>query len=184
MSLKKNNKSIKIPDYFSDDEADVEEEQDDDTMLNNNYGEYEETDEEMDEEMDEETRRIIFESTSRNIDRFTNDLNELCEKGKKEREDKKKSQQLKKETKNEKKGKQIFNLVDFNKKVEEDSKANQPKKFISKRADDRRKQLGISSDNNIKRSFNPRKPPYNFVKSHDRKEVVLDLINTNDFPSL
>ena len=189
MSFKKDIKNTKIPDYFSDDEVEEQYEHDDDIITyNDEYNEYEDNydyEDDANEEMDEETRRIIFEQTTRNIDRITSDFNKLSEQNKKEKEDKINLKKLKKEMKAEKKGKQIFNLVDFNKKIEEDIKANQPKKFISQRADTKRKELGISSNENIiKRSFNPKKQPYNFVKSHEKKETILELINPEEFPSL
>ena len=184
MSLKAN-ANIKVPDYFSDDE--VEEQNNHDIM--DDYPDYDDEDE---YEMDEETRRIIFSHSSRNIESLTNELNELAKIEKKhfklthfnQKEDKINSKKEKKQNKLEKKGKTVFNLADFNKKLEEEEKAKKPKKFTSKRADEKRKQLGLDEETGPKRSFNPRKPPYNFVKSHDRKEMVPELINANDFPSL
>ena len=195
MSFNKDNKNIKIPDYFSDDEVEEQyDRDDDDIMYHTNHNEYErfdgeefdeEMDEEMNEERDREIRRIIFESAVKNIDKLTCDFDELNDQDMKLKEDKLNYKKLKKEIKTEKKGKNIFNLSEFNKKVEEDIKANQPKKFVSKRADSKRKELGISSnENTIKRSFNPRKEPYNFVKSHEKKETILELINQDEFPSL
>jgi len=173
MSLKAN-ANIKVPDYFSDDEV---EEQD-------NYDVMEDyPDDEEEYEMDEETRRIIFEHSSRNIEKLTSELDELARIEKKQKEDKINAKKEKKQNKLEKKGKTTFNLADFNKKLEEDDKAKKPKKFVSKRADEKKKQLGFDEVTGPKRSFNSRKPPYNFVKSHDRKEMVADL-NPNDFPSL
>lgn len=178
MSLKAN-ANTKVPDYFSDDE--VEEQYNHDIM--DDYP-YDEDYEDEYEEMDEETRRIIFSHSSRNIENLTSELNELSQMEKKLKEDKINSKKEKKQIKMDKKGKTIFNLADFNKKLEEEEKAKKPKKFTSKRADDKRKQLGLDEETGPKRSFNPRKPPYNFVKSHDRKEIMPDLINTSEFPSL
>lgn len=62
-----------------------------------------------------------------------------------------------------KKSKNTFSLSEFNKKLEEDNK--QTKKFISKRAEEKKKQLGIVNENIVKRDFNPRLPPYNLVKN-------------------
>jgi hypothetical protein len=173
MSLKAK-ANVKVPDYFSDDE--VEEEDNRDIM-----DEYPDDDDEY--EMDEETRRIIFSHSSRNIENLTRELNDLACMEKKLKEDKLNVKKEKKQNKLEKKGKTIFNIAEFNKKLEEEEKAKKPKKFVSKRADDRKKQLGIEESVGPKRSFNPKKPPYNFVKSHDRKEVAPD-INSNEFPSL
>ncbi len=173
MSLKAK-ANIKVPDYFSDDE--VEEQDNHDIM--DDY-----PDDEEEYEMDEETRRIVFAHSSRNIEKLTNELNELASMERKLKEDKLNIKKEKKHNKIEKKGKSIFNLSEFNKKLEEEEKAKKPKKFVSKRADDKKKQLGIEENVGPKRSFNPRKPPYNFVKSHDRKEMAPEL-NANDFPSL
>lgn len=178
MSLKAN-KNTKVPDYFSDDE--VEEQDTRDIM--DDYPDYDD-EEEYDEEMDEETRRIIFAKASSNIDRFTSELNDLSQNAKKLKEEKLNKKLEKKQNKLNKNGKGIMSISDFNKKIEEEEKAKKPKKFISKRADDRKKKLGIEEVTGPKRAFNPRKPPYNFVKSHDIKEVTFDVLNTNDFPSL
>ena len=77
MSLKAN-KNTKVLDYFSDDEV-----CDQETHDMNDYPNYEEeSDYEEEDEMDEETRRIVFEKALSNIDRFTNELNELSENSK------------------------------------------------------------------------------------------------------
>jgi hypothetical protein len=62
--------------------------------------------------------------------------------------------------------------------MDEEVKNNTPKKFISKRADIKRKELGIEEEKEPKRSFNPRKPPYNFVfnKTYNMNDV--DVIDT------
>jgi hypothetical protein len=82
------------------------------------------------------------------------------------------------------KPKNILTLNEFSKKMEEEVKNNMPKKFISKRADTKRKELGIEEEKEPKRSFNPRKPPYNFVfnKTYNMNEV--DVNNTEEFPTL
>jgi hypothetical protein len=166
--------NVKEPDYFSDDE--VEEQNYNDIM-----DDYPDDDEEY--EMDEETRRIIFAHSSRNIEKLTSELNDLAYVERKLKEDKLNIKKEKKQNKLEKKGKTIFSISDFNKKLEEEENAKKPKKFVSKRADERKKQLGIEENVGPRRSFNPRKQPYNFVKSRDKKELVPD-INSNEFPSL
>ena len=67
---------------------------------------------------------------------------------------------------------------------EEEVKKSVPKKFISKRADDRRKEMGLNEEQEIKRSFNPRKPPYNFVFNKNYEITELDITKNEDFPSL
>jgi len=184
MSLKAN-KNTKVIDYFSDDE--VEEQATpgmddyptyDDDEGDYEYGEYEE------EEMDQETRRMLFERASSNIDRFTNELNDLTQNTKKLKEEKLNKKLEKKQNKLNKNGKGTMSIAEFTKKLEDTEKANKPKKFVSRRADEKRKELGIEEVTGSKRAFNPRKPPYNFVKSHNKKLVILDVLNPDEFPSL
>ena len=81
------------------------------------------------------------------------------------------------------KSKVTLSLNEFTSKIEQELMENQPKKFVSKRADDKRKILGID-DNIIKRTFNPRKPPYNFINRKVNNITEVDLDNKLDFPSL
>jgi hypothetical protein len=164
----KNSKYTKTTDYFSDDE--VKEQECPDIINDYPY-------EDDQYEMDNETKQIIFASLSKNINKYTNDLDELI---KIENKTKNNNQNIK----IGKKQKNVFNLTEFNKKIDEEEKAKKPKKFVSKRADDKRKQLGIDENIGPKRSFNPRKPPYNFVKSHNKKDEKPNILNENDFPSL
>jgi hypothetical protein len=177
-------KNTKVIDYFSDDE--VEEQatpgMDDYPTYDDEEGEYEYDEEE--EEMDEETRRMLFEKASINIDRFTDELNELTQNAKKLKEDKLNKKLEKKQNKLNKNGKCTLSIAEFTKKLEEEEKANKPKKFVSRRADERKKELGIDEVTGPKRAFAPRKPPYNFVRTHDIKVVTFDVLNPNDFPSL
>ena len=164
MSLKTNTKTTN---YFSDDDIEEPNNMDISDDYSNDSDDY---------EMDEETRRIAF--SSRNISRFISDQSEQSE------QKEKKSNKQGAKAKSEAKSKKVFNLVEFNKKLEEEANAKKPKKFVSKRADNKKKQLGIDENIGPKRSFNPRKPPYNFVKSHDKPDDKPNIINSNDFPSL
>ena len=176
-------KNTKVIDYFSDDE--VEEQatpgMDDYPTYDDDEGDYEYEEE---EEMDEETRRMIFEKASINIDRFTDELNELTQNAKKLKEDKLNKKLEKKQNKLNKNGKGTMSIAEFTKKLEDTEKANKPKKFVSRRADEKRKELGIDEVTGPKRAFAPRKSPYNFVKSHHQKLVIFDGLNPDDFPSL
>lgn len=78
----------------------------------------------------------------------------------------------------------MLSLSDFTKKIDEEIKCSQPKKFISKRADTKRKELGINEDTVSVRAFNPRKPPYNFVFNKTFNITELDITNNEDFPTL
>jgi len=159
------NKNTNIPDYFSDDE--VAEQDNRDIMDDYPDDEY---------EIDEETRRIIYENAAKNINRFETTYDGFG--GKQTKKSEKTKSNIDKKSKN------VFNLAEFNKKLEDEANAKKPKKFVSKRADEKRKQLGIDENSGPKRSFNPKKPPYNFVKSHDKKEIKPEFSNLEEFPSL
>ncbi len=94
-------------------------------------------------------------------------------------EDKKLGKQYHKEKNNKKSSK--MTLLDFNKKVDEEVKANEPKKFISKRSIDKKKSNSMNDIGIVKRKFNPRNPPYNFV--HKEKKDI-EIINLEEFPKL
>jgi len=80
--------------------------------------------------------------------------------------------------------KSTLSLSEFKKKIDDDIKNNKPKKFISKRADDKRKELGIDIEPVLKRTFNPRKEPYNFVYRMKNTINDININNTKEFPSL
>jgi len=71
----------------------------------------------------------------------------------------------------------VMSLSQLNSKIDESA----PKKFTSKRADEKRKQLGIDEKPQY-RKFNARKQPYNFVNKPKKNQVVS--LNNTDFPSL
>ena len=83
-----------------------------------------------------------------------------------------------------KNNKSSLSLSEFTKKVDEDIKNAKPKKFISKRADEKRKELGLDDEIVSKRSFNPRKIPYNFVDRIKNSMNEINISNTMEFPSL
>ena len=119
------------------------------------------------QELDEE-EEIDPELMKKLLSISNNDLNEM----------------LVKSPKNKKlKTKNTLSLDDFNKKIDESIIANKPKKFVSKRADEKRKILGVDDEPIVKRVFNPRKPPYNFVykKSHN---IITDMFDDSEFPTL
>jgi hypothetical protein len=158
--------------YFSDDELDNDEYMEDgEDEENVEDGEDGEDIEEY--EIDEETRRIIFEHANRNFEEEKTINNDEIVK-----QIKQKNKIVLKQNK-----KQIFSLNEFNKKVEQDIIARKPKKFMSKRVGDKKNQLGMQNEPIIKRSFNPRNQPFNFVKSNDIN-IKLDILNLEDFPSL
>lgn len=144
----------KSVDYFSDDE-------------NNEEYQDEEQSEESDDGFDEHTRQIIFQAISSNDQEYN--FNNIQSKP----------------TKNKtKKTKGSMSLEQFNKKIEEERIANQPKKFTSKRVEEKKKTSGFVSNDKPKRNFNPRLPPYNFVHKKQETNKSVNISNINDFPSL
>ncbi len=166
------NKNYKnnVDTYFSDD--DVEEQ----------YDEIVES--ESDDEMDDYTRKLIYEASARNLERMEQEFKSF-EKGIKNSKPKKEKVEQKQEQKSQtKKQSQVLSLGDFNKKVDAELEAKKPKKFVSKRVEDKKKLSGIDDSNVPKRQFNPRFPPYNFVHHKNKQSNNVNLNNTDDFPSL
>ena len=174
-----NNKTKLNDDYFSDDEEDNN--QTENTNYNEDYTDdikYEdgENNEDDEEEIDEETRRIMYEHAVRKYENEKNNDYSI------KHNEKEKLLDEKKDEKKDKKNKKLT-LVAFNKKIEQDINARRPKRFISKRADDKKSQLGMQNDNGFKRSFNPRNPPFNFIKSNDFVQKP-EILNLEEFPTL
>ena len=144
-----------INDYFSDDDQVIDKP--------NETEEYSE-----EESLDEETRQLIYRSALKNIDYEIVSVKESTNKIKTKRPDTKSLNKL--------------SLIDFTKKVVEDEKSRKPKRFVSHRREDKKKELGLTNDM-PKRQFNPRKPPYNFV-NRQNKNSKLNLSNMEEFPSL
>jgi hypothetical protein len=154
-----NNKKFNTDNYFSDDEVNQD----------NQIDECEESD----DSLDEETRRIIYQSISRNMN-----WDDLTYNVKKEPVKKKQSS-----TDKPMKTKNVLSLGQFVQKIDIEEKTKQPKKFVSKRVEEKRKQFGVSEDTKPKRSFNPRMPPYNFVHGKKEPEKPINFSNNLDFPS-
>lgn len=156
-----NKNNTKYNDYFSDDEKNNDEQ-------NDGF----EDDYESDGSIDEETRRIIYQATMKNINNLDTIYKEI-EKG------------TVKEVKpiiTKEKDKNSLSLSEFSKKVEDEINSKKPKKFVSKRVEDKKKSLGVE-ENVYKRQFNPRLPPYNFVN----RKVETKQVNINDikeFPQI
>ena len=145
-----------INDYFSDDDQVIDEP--------NDAEEYSEEE----DSLDEETRQLIYKSAFKNIDYENVSVKESTNKTKTKRPDTK--------------GPNKLSLIDFAKKVDEDEKNRKPKRFVSQRREDKKKELGLTNDM-PKRHFNPRMPPYNFV-NRQNKNSKLNLNNTEEFPAL
>jgi hypothetical protein len=125
------------------------------------------------EDIDEETKLLILKHINRQKQLS-------CEFEFESNNSKKNKTKIKKQNVNK-----SINIAEFNRELEEKANMNKEKKFISKRADDKKKELGISDVYELRRSFNPRKPPYNFVRSNDKILVeTIDIQSTTEFPSL
>ena len=76
------------------------------------------------------------------------------------------------------------NVLSLDKFILEEKKIenlNKPKKFISKRVEDKMKTKNIPPIEYKKREFNPRKPPFNLVVVENK---ITNPLNDDDFPSL
>ncbi len=166
MNKSKNTNKYVEEDYFSDDNEDQNDQQIEEPV--ENY------DEEEEEEMDPETRKMLWEASMRRSCNY--DFTDIA---------KDKSKQKKSNSKsNQKQKKKVgLSLEEFNKKIEEEQKAKQPKKFVSKRVEEKKKVNGVE-EQVVKRNFNARLPPYNWVHKSKEENVQVDLNNKNDFPSL
>jgi hydroxylamine reductase (hybrid-cluster protein) len=103
---------------------------------------------ETDSSLDDESKQILYKAAMKK--EVSNNFID--------KDQSKDNKQLKVKTK---KNKNTFSLSEFNKKLEEENKMI--KKFVSKRAEEKKKQLGLIEENIPKRNFNPRLPPYNLV---------------------
>lgn len=153
----------------------IEEIQDNEKNNDEDNEEDNEEDEEImsEEEIDDETRRLTMEAYNRYIKKLQEDTkttdNNLTEP--------KSTKSIIKKQKNKQHNK--LSLTDFftNVNIVENKKS---KLFISKRVEDKRNKNIVLKE--IKRAFNPRIPPYNFIEHfHNFKETKL---NDTDFPTL
>jgi len=142
--------------YLSDDEND-------ETQQQQNL---DEVDEFEDDELDEETRRIIFNSVR---DPDDDDFLSGCAK----KTEPKKSQPKKD---NKKKSMSLEEMLAL-------QKQNEPKKWESTRAESKKKKINIVKE--VKRSFNPRLPPYKtMMRDKVKSETKKFENNEENFPSL
>jgi hypothetical protein len=154
--------------------------------MNNTNTEIEQTSKELEDALLEEQQRLEEleeleeQAYLKSIIQVTNNKSILCDFTTKI--DKKISPKVPKVTKVNK-NKNVLSLSDFTKKIDEEVKLSQPKKFTSKRADIKRKELGLDNEI-IKRTFNARKPPYNFVNRTNNINIEVNISNTDDFPCL
>ena len=193
MNKVKNTSKYIEENYFSDDNDDLNNEQndssdenqedefDDDNDDHNEHNEHDNNehneDNEHDDEYEEEVRKIVWEAVQKRSINY--DLGNYTEDDNKNKTNKKDKTNKKQNNKNVN-----LSLGEFNKKLDEETKEKQPKKFISKRVEDKKKINCTNEEKVIRRSFNPRLPPYNWVHKSKETNVKIDLNNQNDFPSL
>lgn len=127
--------------------------------------------EEEDEELDEETKRILWEA---NLKRLNNDsLLDFTNETKKSKS---------KKSSDKKKKNNSLSLDELSKKIDEEQISKQPKKFVSKRVEEKKKIN--NEENSIKRTFNARLPPYNWVHKTKKEQVNVNINDEHEFPSL
>lgn len=135
-------------------------------MINNDEEEYSEEEyNDEEEELDNETKELVYKISLKDI----NDIYNI-------KDDKQSNKSIKKN--NNQTNKKI-SLSDFNKQIIKE----EPTKFVSKRVNDKKKEIGIVNNLPI-RHFNPRLPPYNLVYKKKEKSTILDLNDMNLFPTL
>lgn len=149
--------------YFSDDEQENDIEEDKDELV------------ESEDEFDDYNRQLIYEASMRNFERIDNESKQVKD------ELKKKIKPIKNKSKN---SGQILSLDEFAKKVDTEIETKKPKKFVSKRVEDKKKQYMPDTKIVHKRHFNPRYPPYNFVHHSKQPQNTINLNSNEDFPSL
>lgn len=148
--------------YFSDSDKSNNEDQSDTNLSEDELG---------DTYMDDETRLMIYHAfQNRDPEKETQyqmDISSTPLKKKRERIRKPKV----------KKG---INLFELNQKLEE----NKPKKWTSKRSQNKKEELGITNEVFKKRCFNPRLPPPNKDTFKKKKETNILSNDVNMFPTL
>lgn len=142
--------------YLSDDE-------------NDETQQIEEFEELQDEELDEETRNMIFNKV-----RDYDDDDDFLSGSSKKKEEPKKQKNTQSQPK--KKSMSLEELIAAQKESE-------PKKWESSRAESKKKKINIVKE--VKRSFNPRLPPYKtMMKDKVKNETKKFENNEENFPSL
>ena len=142
-------------DYFSDDETVLSEQEQDN----------------QEELLEEAIQRELYQSIQNKTSKL--DLDSLMVKPKVNHKPETKERRHKPSS--------VMSLADFNKEVI-DKATDKPKKFVSKRAEEKRKAVGMEEKVEY-RKFNPRKPPYNFVHKNKTVESV-NINNNTEFPTL
>ena len=123
------------------------------------------------EEIDKETRGIIFRAMNK-----TFDFGEIDD-----------NKNIKNKKSKPKKENNTLSLEAFTRVInnnQSNKTKDSTKKFVSKRADDKKKELGMDENVGPKRQFNARLPPYNYIHNDafNIKDIKLD--SNKEFPLL
>lgn len=145
---------------------------DSDEEVKEEEAELEEEDTRSDDEMAEYLKEIVQNKSTKG----QLDLDSITKKDKKISKEK-----ISKEKKD--KSKNSLSLVDFNNKIDEVIQKNRPKKFVSKRVEEKKEKVEVI-DTVYKRSFEPRLPPFNFVNKNHNNHTKININDTDLFPCL
>jgi hypothetical protein len=124
------------------------------------------------EEIDDETRRLTTEAYNKYIIRLKNE--------EKEKEEELPKENMKSPVNKKPKKNNILSLTDFFTNVNVNENEKKSKLFVSKRVVDKKEKIPDFEE--LRRKFNPRLPPYNFVE-HNRN-VKGNKLNEEEFPTL
>lgn len=131
-------------------------------------------DESSEYEMDEESRRIVFEHARLTADKESTFFLE-------DTVPKKSTKKIREKKKQKDHGKSLQEFLDELKEKEENGK---PKRWTSKRLNDKKDKLGISKEKVIRRRFNPRLPPPNHLTFKKNDVKVKVEFGEESFPTL
>lgn len=154
------------------------------TQIENNVYNLSDSDEEVKEEenevedtrSDDEMAEYLKEIVQNKSTKGQLDLESITKKDKKNSKEK-----ISKEKKD--KSKNSLSLVDFNNKIDEEIQKSKPKKFVSKRVEEKKEKIEVI-DTVYKRSFEPRLPPFNFVNKNHNNHTKININDTDLFPCL
>jgi len=144
---------------------------DSDKSIDNNEVENLEEEEDSEYEMDEETRQIIYNASLKNMNKESTFFGDGVVPKKPKKLKNKKVKEVK-----------YLSFQDFQSKLEDEK----PKKWKGKRFQNKKDELGISSQKIIKRRFNPRLPPptVNTFKKEEEKDLDISPTSEEQFPTL
>ena len=159
------------PKYFDDDNdvdfVDNDNEDSDEEVVNEEV--------ESEDDFDEDNRLKMKEAYDKYIIRLNEEMKTINVNNKMQSINNNKQSKKKDNKKN------VLSLDKFILEEKKIENLNKPKKFISKRVEDKMKTKNIPTIEYKKREFNPRKPPFNLVVVENK---ITNPLNDDDFPSL